>query len=230
MKNIITAAFLMLTLCLTTGAAQVNAAPQERWILVGDSIQASVFGAGGEAKHLTANRIPQLKNIHIQNISSPGASMSGWLGFIHTRNILSQIDGYFGAKGVIITVGTNDWGRNSTSQLFTDYKTYVTYAKSLGLEVVCVTPIWRSDEMNSLTVPNTSDSWQLWVYRWTIEQACTQGGGKIIDGGSSPLTNRLDYYGDTISPSVAAVHPNATGHQVFTNWLIQRMNQLGYWL
>jgi hypothetical protein len=222
MKSYLIAALLGI---LTLGTA--SAAPQERWILVGDSIQAQVFGSGGLSKDLTANRIPQLLDIHIQNLSSPGASMSGVLGFYNSRSILGQIDGYFGAKGVIITVGTNDWGRTSTSKLFADYKAYVVYAKSLGLEVVCVTPIWRSDELSYKPVPGTTESWQLAAYRWTIEQACIQGGGNVIDGSLSPSTTLPLYYGD---PTAPYVHLNKDGHSVFTSWLIQRMNHLGFWL
>lgn len=197
-----------------------SATPQERWVLIGDSIQSQVFGPGSQAKELTANRIPQLKNVHIQNISSPGATMSSWLGYVNHKNMLNQIDGFFGAKGVIIAVGTNDWGGTPTGPFGADYMAYVQHARSLGLEVVCVSPIWRADKDTYKTNPDGA-SYQLWVYSWVIENACIQGGGKFVNGFDAPLVYPTNFADD--------VHLNGSGHAVFTNWLIQRMNQLGYW-
>lgn len=217
---------LPLLFALATLSTQAFAAPQERWVLLGDSIQAQVFEPSGivpQAKLLTANRITQNLNVQIQNISSPGMSMAvngtGWDAYSN-RTALRLIDGFFGAKGIVITLGTNDWGTPSinTSMFFEQYKATVQYAKSLGLQVVCVSPIWRADQDQYKA--SGSDSYQLWVYRWVVQEACTQGGGIYVDGSTAPLLP--EHFAD-------GLHLNGAGHGVFSSWLTSKMKALGFW-
>ena len=127
-----------LALCTAASAhAQSSALPQ-RWILSGDSIQAQVFAnaelglAGGDARDLTAAIVMQDTGIGIQNISSPGATMTAGFfpGLKDQRAVLDFIDGVFGATGIIITIGVND--ANGTVDVGTfqrDYAGLVSHAR-----------------------------------------------------------------------------------------------------
>lgn len=214
---------LFLTIQACTHA---DAAPQERWILLGDSLQSQVHevpGVTAQSRHLTANRIPQEINISIQNISTPGLTMAnnGTLWNAHdNREFLHMLDGYFGAKGIIITLGTNDWSTPgiTTGMFYDQYSAVVSKAKSLGMVVVCVTPIWRADKDQYM--PSGSSSYQLWVYQWIAATACQNQGEPVIDGSTAPLAP---------SHFTDGLHLNGAGHAVFSSWLIQQMQAIGYW-
>lgn len=217
----------LIALVLVAFSAAVQAMPGERWIFDGDSIQSAVFTAGTpDTRKLTALAVPQTINISVQNVSSPGATMTptvpayGWDA--HTnRATLKKIDGYFGAKGVVIMLGTNDWGNPSiTTGAFHDaYKSYVQYAKAQGLEVVCVAPLWRSDEASYLS-SGSAGTFQMWVYAWIIETVCGNEGVHYINGRNAPLLPEHFHDG---------LHLNAAGHEVFTSWLITQMQMRGFW-
>lgn len=211
---------------LLQACSQAHSAAQERWILLGDSIQAAVYEAPGvtpQARYLTANRIPQKVNVSIQNVSTPGLTMAkngtAWNAY-DNRNVMRLVDGYFGAKGIIITLGTNDWNNPTiTTSMFHDhYKEVIKEAKAQGLQVVCVTPIWRSDK--DKYKPSGDASYQLWTYQWVAATVCQNNGAKVIDGAEAPL--KPSHFAD-------GLHLNAGGHAVFSNWLIQQMQALGYW-
>jgi len=80
------AAGATLALSTTAFAQAPSAQLPQRWILAGDSIQAQVFGnaefnlPGGDARDLTASIIMQDTGVAIQNVSSPGATMTGDFG------------------------------------------------------------------------------------------------------------------------------------------------------
>src|SRR5262249_46635363 len=131
----------------STAHAQSSQLPQ-RWILAGDSIQAQVFGnaefqlPGGDARDLTAAIIMQDTGVAIQNVSSPGATMSGvsvFAGLKDQQAMVSFIDGFFGATGIIITIGVNDAGGSVSAATYrADYASLVAFALRAGLQVICV--------------------------------------------------------------------------------------------
>lgn len=191
-----------------------------------DSINDLVTEAPGvipQARHSTTNIIPQTVNVQIHKISTPGLTMakngSPWNAY-DNRNVLRLIDGYFGAKGVVITLGTNDWETPgiTTTAFHDQYKAVIEEAKANGLEVVCVTPIWRADK--DQYKPSGSASYQLWIYQWIVSTVCLNNGAKVIDGAAAPLLPQ--HFAD-------GVHLNGAGHSVFAPWLIQQMQNLGYW-
>lgn len=201
--------------------------PQERCFILGDSINAFVVEQAGvipAAKNLAANLIVQKRNVQLYNLSSPAMTMAPngtGMDAYTNKNSIKMLTGYFGAKCIVITLGTNDWTNPeiTTSSFFDSYKAVVSYAVAQGLRVVCVTPIWRSNQDDYQ--PSGDSSYQLWVYRWIAESACSQGGGEVIDGASAPLLPA--HYAD-------GLHLNSQGHAVLATWLIDRMNNLGLWL
>lgn len=205
---------------------QVVAAPQERWILLGDSIQAKVFGTQStpsRAKDLTAHIIPQLVNVHIQNISAGGMTMANSGNNLNAETNLGairMIDGAGGAQGIIITLGQNDWNNaNITPAMFYEsYKNLGTFAKSRGLEVICISPIWSFDQMTFKW--SGGQQYQLWNYRVEVQNACAAFGGRFIGGTTAPLLP--EHFAD-------GVHMNAAGHAVFAPWLVQQMQSMGFW-
>jgi hypothetical protein len=227
MKNIIKSSLIALLLI----AGNAHAVLQDRWILVGDSIMSNVFEENSNipalASNLTSHLIEQKANVVIHNFSSPGARMGDGgikgVGAVNQIGAISHISGFFKAKGVIITLGTNDWGATSTSEYYLAYSKFVKHARSKGLLVACVSPIWRADQ-NSYKQVKGDNRWQLWTYRLVTQWACEHSGGKYIDGGQAPVQG-LQFFGDKNN---FGLHMNTYGHSVFSDWLVYKMRNLGY--
>jgi lysophospholipase L1-like esterase len=204
----------------------------ERWFLLGDSIQSSVFSENGQsvgpACALTASQIPNLANVTIQNLSSPGFRMSqGELpGFGACANRGGLIGGAIGLvppAGIIIMLGTNDWGNYYvTGSAFTiDYPKVINYCKSMGMKVVCVSPIWHF--MQDTVLQHADAGYPLANFRSWIQSMASAAGVGFIDGLSSPVSNCPEYFCD-------GVHMNEAGHDAFAPWLVMKMRCLGHWM
>jgi hypothetical protein len=221
--------FIFLVLMIISNTIFAN---QDRWILIGDSIMSNVTESNsnivGLSRNLAAHLVEEKANVVIHNLSSPGARMADGgikgFGFVNYKNSINHVSGYFGVKGIIITLGTNDWGYSTPGEYFTAYLSVIKHAKSLGLKVVCVSPIWRADE-NSFKQPKGDKPLQLWVYRLVTMWACEQGGGVYIDGREAPVVG-LQFFGDK---SNFGLHLNTYGHLVFSDWLVYKMRNIGYW-
>ena len=199
----------------------------ERWGILGDSIQALVYGPGsvpGDQSRLTAAQLPAKLNIAINNLSSPGARMTdgGQPGFgaASNKNAITMMRGYAPMKGIIIALGTNDWTNPGTSaqSLLDSYRGMIQHCKALGLNVVTLSPLNRSGGGNGVQHPDgihTLANFQYWIEQVSLEQ-----GAKVIMGGTAPLT--ADHFAD-------GLHLNALGHDAFCAWLIQKMRALGFW-
>lgn len=79
----------------------------ERWGILGDSLQALVYGPGsvpGDQSRLTAAQLPTKLNLSINNLSSPGARMTdgGQPGFgaASNKNAITMMRGYAPMKGI----------------------------------------------------------------------------------------------------------------------------------
>lgn len=199
----------------------------ERWILLGDSIQSLVYGPGsvlGDQSRLTAAQLSRLLNIAINNLSSPGARMTdgGQLGFgaASNKNAITMVRGYAPMAGIIITLGTNDWTNPGTSaqSLLDSYRGMIQHCRALGLAVVGVSPLNRVGGGNGVQHPD--GIFTLGDFQYFIEAVCQEQGVKMIQGGTAPLT--AAHFAD-------GLHLNADGHDVFCQWLIQKMRALGYW-
>lgn len=202
----------------------------QRWILLGDSIQSVVIednnpsGVLPHAKNIASNLISQQTDVLIHNLSSPGNRVSdiGAIGFgvVNHLNSLNLISGIFGAQGLIVTLGTNDWGNSAnTTQWANDVRAIVDRAKSLNLKVVLVSPLWRSDHQEY------KGGYQMWIYAWMMQTIATEKGVTFINGydfGDDPLN-----YGDPVQNP--RLHLNTRGHVNFANILVQKMKTLGFW-
>lgn len=196
----------------------------ERWAILGDSIQAQVYAPGsalGDQSKLTAALLPQKLNIAINNLSSPGARMTdgGQIGFGAASNLnaITMVRGYAPMKGIIITLGTNDWTNPGTSaqSLLDEYRKTIQHCKALGMAVVVVSPLNRADGGNGIQHFD-GGNYTLANFQYWIEQVSYEQVAKVIHGGTAPLT--ADHFAD-------GLHLNAAGHEVFADWLIFKMRE-----
>ena len=219
-----------------------------RWILAGDSIMAGVFAneefglPGGDGAELTATLVTLETGVVIQNVSSPGATMSAippWQipGLARQQAALSFIDGLFGARGIIITIGVNDAGQPGIvpSTYLADYTGFARFARSLGLEVVCVPPLNEPDEPLD---PNASRRFQ---FQLLTVFACANAGVPsenvfnpaavgIVPDPADPAKRRLfasrRQNGELVLDNV---HLSSEGHRLFATRLIDFMVGRGFW-
>jgi lysophospholipase L1-like esterase len=230
----------------STGHAQPpNGQLPQRWILAGDSIQAQVFGnaefnlPGGDARDLTAAIIMQDTGVAIQNVSSPGATMTtnGFLPGLHDQQaMVSYIDGFFGATGIIITIGVNDAGGSvSANQYRTDYASLVTVALQAGLTVVCVPPLNEPGEVADVNVSRR------FAFQIATYFACTGAGVPpenifnpaavgIVPDPADPAKRRL-FASSSVNGQLQldSIHLSSAGHRLFADRLIDFMVGRGFW-
>lgn len=207
----------------------------ERWIILGDSIQSLVYTTGsglGDQSFLTAARLPQLLNISINNLSSPGARMTdgGQVGFGAASNLnaITMVRGYAPMGGIVITLGTNDWTNpgSSAQNLLDSFRATIQHCVALGMKVVVVSPLNRADGANYINHFDGGSynlaNFQYWIEAVTQEQAvlCGNQNVKMIQGSLCPLNST--HYAD-------GLHLNESGHEVFCEWLIDEVKALGYW-
>jgi lysophospholipase L1-like esterase len=217
----------------------------QRWILAGDSIQAQVFGnaelnlPGGDARDLTAAIIMQDTGVAIQNVSSPGATMTTttvFAGLKDQRAMVSFIDGFFGATGIIITIGVNDAsGTVSADTYRTDYASLVSFALSAGLQVVCVVPLNEPDEVADISVSRR------FAFQIATYFACTGAGVPaanifnpaavgIVPDPADPAKRRLFASSRSNGQLVLDnIHLSPAGHRLFADQLIDFMVARGFW-
>jgi lysophospholipase L1-like esterase len=229
---------LILGLCSVPPAvhAQSSALPQ-RWILAGDSIQAQVFAnpqlglIGGDARDLTAAIIMQDTGIGIQNVSSPGATMTTntpfFPGLKDQRSLIDFIDGFFGATGIIITIGVNDAnGSVAVGTFQNDYAGLVRHALDRGLQVICVPPL---NEPNEVADPNVS---RRFAFQLATVFACRAAGVPAANIFNPAAVGILPNPHDPAKQRLFApdqVHLTAPGHRLFADRLIDFMAARGFW-
>lgn len=229
-------------------AFAIDANAQQRWILAGDSIMAGVFEneefglPGGDAAQLTSTIVALETGVSIQNVSSPGATMSlipPWQfpGVSNQRSAVAFIDGLFGATGIIITVGVNDAGQPAITptNFYNDYFNFVTYARSLALKVVCVIPL---NEPNQPTNVNAS---RRYYFQLLAYFACTNAGVPVAqvynpaaDGIFPDPANaaKRRLFASSIQGTQLVldnIHLSSDGHALFAEKLIDFMVARGFW-
>jgi len=217
----------------------------QRWILAGDSIQAQVFGnaelglPGGDARDLTAAIIMQDTGVAIQNVSSPGATMTTttvFAGLKDQQPMVSFIDGFFGATGIIITIGVNDAGGSVSSSTYpSDYASLVAFALRAGLQVVCVPPLNEPNEVADITVSRR------FAFQIATYFACTGAGVPannifnpaavgIVPDPADPAKRRL-FASSIVNGQLQldSIHLSSAGHRLFADRLIDFMVARGFW-
>jgi hypothetical protein len=199
----------------------------ERWILVGDSIQTNVYEAPGPhavpATELMAVNLAKNTGATINNLSWGGARMTdgGWPGFGWASNVaaIQRVCGPTPAKGVLVTLGLNDWGEPSVTGIgfITAMRTFIRACKSYGLIVVFLSPIWNAQGHIAKVKPD--GSWTLPQWASFVANVAYEEGAHHISGYSAPLLP--EHFADDS-------HLNTAGHLVLEPYTRQKVNALGY--
>jgi hypothetical protein len=162
---------------------------------------------GGDGRHervlAHGKLLSTTANVVIENFSSPGARMTDvgfFPGMTHDGMCVQQVHGFFHMQGLIITLGTNDWGGGVDGTTFLNAYLALLDSIPAGIPVVCVTPIWRSDE----ATPNPTSGLVLNNIRFVAAAACALRGFPFIDGSALVPHDRL-YYSE---PSTAVRPPS----------------------
>jgi len=140
--------------------------------------------------------------------------------------------GYSHAAGILIMLGTNDWTNYGTTggEMTSAIASLVDYSRGLGLVPVCVSPIYRFDELEADGVTQKlythadcpTTGYTLDNFRNVVRGVAAQKGAKFIEGKAFPGNLHPEWYMD-------GVHLNAEGHAAFAPWLVQSMRDLGLW-
>jgi hypothetical protein len=209
---------------------------QQRWILAGDSIQTGVFAnpdvglTGGDARQLTASIVTQETGVTLLNYSSPGARMTTlpyFPGLVDQKPAVSYLDGFFGAHGVVITIGVNDAGPSTDLNAYVQaYAGFVAHAIARGLQVVCVLPLNEEDEVPDV---NVSLRFAFQLATWF---ACQGGGAPAQNVFNPAAVGLVPDPDDPVKRRLFApdeIHLTSEGHALFAEGLIDFMVARGYW-
>lgn len=202
----------------------------DRWLLVGDSIQTCVYAGSdpvvrADSSNLLATNLAKNTGYVIQNLSWGGARMTsgpnwpnfGWADNMSTIQRISSPINH--ADGVIITLGTNDWAEPSVSGIdfIQSYSSFIYGCQALGMKVVLLSPIWRSNEAAR---PQKQDgAWNFVEWNSFIPGIAANTGAKWIYGYGAGL-NASHY--------VDGLHLNESGHIVLEAYVRTKMQALGY--
>jgi hypothetical protein len=176
------------------------------------------------ASALTSNLLSSTANVIVHNFSSPGARMTdvGYFpGMTHDGMCVQQVHGFFGIQGLLITLGTNDWAGGVDGTTFLNAYTALLNSIPSNIPVICVTPIWRSDE----ATPNATSGLVLDHIRFYAAVACAQKGFNTING-STLVPHDRAYYSEPAN--AVALHPNDLGHMAMATNLRQQLTGFGW--
>lgn len=216
---------LLLALLLASNAAYADI--HQRCIMAGDSIQTYVYTPAGvisNASDLTSNIIPQLSNVSIANLSAAGQRMAsgGYYGYglVSNQAALWYLQGGKAADCIIITLGTNDWSAPfvGAQEFITAYRNVIRYSKVLGMKVIVVPPLWRSNEGVLVTKPD--GAFTIAQFRYYAAGVGYEEGAKVFDAANIGLTPA--HFAD-------GLHLNAEGHRLFATALVDKMRGWGFW-
>ena len=194
-----------------------RATPGRRIMVIGDSIQAG-FGLT-RATNQASWRVQKSGNVVIHNFASPGATMADVSlipGMNHAVEAVRLLSGFFGMYGVIINLGTNDWGQPliTRSAFGGAYGAFLDGIPQ-SLNVACMSPTWTSTEGVLNQEGFTRDD-----FRQTIKDVCTARNRPYIDG-LAAIPNSPAYFLD-------GVHPNDKGDRVMAVFLLKQLKALGW--
>jgi len=187
-----------------------------RWIILGDSIMTTAYGA--DATKLTSTLI-QNTGVYIHNFSAGGQRM-GRLGnqeyvpvtAVDQKSGLMYIRGFEGVSGVIITLGYNDFaagGANIVERFKKAYQELVNYLNQVDFgQLVLVSPI---------RTRNGTESQILDDIRNAVLEVAEEYGAIHIQG-KEIIPDDDQYYDQD------GLHLNENGHQVFSQYLIENIN------
>lgn len=216
--------YLAVYLYVDEGAAYENGyyLSGKRLAFIGDSITQGRFDKDGDASHkletTTSKFFGELVaemagDDDVGNFGIGGARVSGnlWLSLLTN---CGKVSGY---DVVFVCGGTNDYGGNVAEETFRSaYTTVVDTLIAANTEVVCCTPVYRTNK----TGANTAGLW-LSDYAAIIREIAAAKGCKCID----LLAFTSDGCFSRFCPD--GLHPNEMGHKVMADWIVQECDRLG---
>ncbi len=147
---------------------------------------------------------------YIKNYGVDGASISGVSGVTLSQNAVVGLL----CDTIVVFAGTNDWSFNASRSTFqSDYTTFINNLGFLSPSIICVTPIWRSDEGG-----NNTAGYSLAQLRTDITTICAAKSYPVIDG-TTLVPNNSSFYVD-------GVHPNDNGYALFATNLSSALGAL----
>ena len=190
--------------------------PRSNLTFAGDSIMQGVF-----ATNATATVVGRLTYMHpawfIRNYSYSGASVTG-SSAVPAMNP-SAIAELLAGDTDVVFLGTNDWSAAPPLAKFAS--AYGNFLDTLASapnkpKVICVTPIWRCEEVQN---KSNAAGYTMGTLRSAIATACHSRGDPVIDG-LKLVPNDRSYYFD------GCVHPNDRGYRYFASSLNTALSPL----
>jgi lysophospholipase L1-like esterase len=192
-----------------------DALAQRRIMIIGDSIQS------GTGLHRTSNqasfRLEKQGNVVVHNFASPGARMTDTIfpGMNHAVDAVWLLHGFFGMYGLVINLGTNDWGQGADLATFSQNYHDFLAALPPSLNVACMGMTWSTAEGTVNANGISKDA-----FRDAIRAACTAMGKPYLEG-KDAIPNSASYFAD-------GVHPNDSGHRAMGAFLVRSLRDLGW--
>jgi GDSL-like Lipase/Acylhydrolase family len=204
---------LGVALCVALTPSQALAL--RRIMIIGDSIQSGtdLHRASDQASF----RLQREGNVIVHDFASPGARMtdSFFLGMDHAAPAVWLLHGLFGMYGLVVSLGTNDWGAGVDLEDFS--RTYRAFLAALppSLHVACMSMTWSAAEATLNAKGNSMDE-----FRDAIRATCTAMGKVYLDG-KDAIPHSSEYFRD-------GFHPNDRGHRFMGAFLVHRLRELGW--
>ena len=199
---------ILLTTLLVVSAFVSIAAPlyafPERIVAFGDSM---TFGVGATSTATWPNLLRKSTGAYVNSIAR-----SGWTTAALAENpktwtdLLGSNPLYRKKVGVVVMLGTNDWGLNRTLEQFrSDYRTLM-QAVSGSESILCITPPSRFEEVAGISRAGGS----LEEFRQAIREECL---GEVLEGpiicpwGAAPDNANFSDF----------IHPSNAGHALIAD-------------
>jgi GDSL-like Lipase/Acylhydrolase family len=194
-----------------------------RIMVIGDSIMSGT-GLTKSADQATF-RLQKYSGVIIHNFASPGACMadvSVLPGMNHTApTTIGLLNGFFGMYGLVVALGTNDWGQTliTPSSFSSAYGVFLdTEQQALPrLRIACMGMPWSTSEGLVNAHGKTRDD-----YRAIIKGVCEARGYVYLDG-LQAIPHSPAYLTD-------GVHLNDKGNRSMGQFLIRALHGLGWTL
>lgn len=131
-------------------------------------------------------------------------------GYIYDKRVLTEMEGYRPDK-IIISMGTNQYGTETMNGIVEYYQRL---AEVYGdTPVLCITPIWRGDSEEGLTV--------LGEFCRKLKEICTAYDNITVVEGFGLVPHLPEYFLD-------GLHPNCLGCEVYGRNLVEEIRRIGF--
>jgi lysophospholipase L1-like esterase len=197
-------------------AALATSTTGRRIMVIGDSIQS---GTGLKRTSSQASwRLQKYGDVVVHNFASPGATMADTFfpGMHQATTAVRLLHGFFGMYGVVINLGTNDWGQSliTVSSFSSAYGAFLDSIPP-AIKVACMGPTWSTSEGLANAHGNTKDD-----YRAATRVLCEARGAAYLEG-KDAIPNDPAYFVD-------GLHPNDRGHKAMGRFLLLQLRALGW--